>query len=163
MFKLQPDSKKELMRIGAGVLVLAAAETVVFFVLGLCGVVKFTYAVPLGALAGSAVTILNFYLLCITMQQAVAVNKDPAAVRGVIQLSYNGRMLLQGAWVVAAWFAPCFHFVAAALPLLFPRLVILYLQKTGKYPQGEPLPPGAQTAEAPAQDEAQSQDEEGVS
>ena len=107
---------------------------------------------PLGALAGSGVTILNFYLLCITMQQAVAVNEDPKAVRGIIQLSYNGRMLLQALWVVAAWAAPCFHFIAGALPLLFPRLVILYLQKTGQYPQGEPLPEKPETDNGPSAD-----------
>lgn len=153
MFKLQPDSQKELQRMGAGVLALAAAMVAVFAVLGLAGVVRFSYTIPLAALAGSAVTILNFYLLCVTMQQAVAVNKDPKAVRGVIQLSYNGRMLLQALWVVAAWAAPCFHFIAGALPLLFPRLVIIYLQKTGQYPEGEPLPPGAQKADDPTQDE----------
>ena len=159
MFKLQPDSKKELMRIGAGVLVLAAAEVVVFAVLGLAGVVHFSYTVPLAALAGSAVTVFNFYLLCITMQQAVAVNTDPKAVRGIVQLSYNGRMLLMALWCVAAWAAPCFQFVAGALPLLFPRLVILYLQKTGKYPQGDPLPPGT---EPPAETPDDPDDKEGA-
>ena len=152
MFKLQPDSKKELLRIGTGTLVLAAAMVAVFALLGLAGVIRFDWTVPLGALAGSGVTILNFYLLCITMQQAVAVNEDPKAVRGIIQLSYNGRMLLQALWVVAAWAAPCFHFIAGALPLLFPRLVILYLQKTGQYPQGEPLPEKPETDNGPSAD-----------
>ena len=35
MFKLQPDSKKELLRIGTGTLVLAAAMVAVFALLGL--------------------------------------------------------------------------------------------------------------------------------
>ena len=161
MFKLQPDSQKELRRMAAGVLVLAAAEVAVFAVLALAGVLDFGCTIPLAALAGSGVTVLNFYLLCITMQQAVAVNKDPGAVRGVIQLSYSGRMLLMALWCVAAWWAPCFHFIAGALPLLFPRLVILYLQKTGQYPQGEPLPP-ADAAPDGAEDPDQTpQDGEG--
>ena len=41
-----------------------------------------------------------------------------------MQLSYTGRMLLLVAVAIVALTAPCFHPVAAALALLFPRLVI---------------------------------------
>ncbi len=138
MFKLQPDSKKELKHMGTGVLLLVGVEILIYAVLCVFGLLHFTYRVPLAALCGGGVTVLNFYLMCVTMQKAVAVNSDPKAVRGVIQLSYTLRMLMLGLWCVAAWTIPCFQFVAGALPLLFPRLVILYLQKTGKYPQGDP-------------------------
>lgn len=147
MFKLQPDSKKEVLRIGAGTLVLAAVMVAVFAVLAAFGVGSFTYAVPLAALVGSGVTVLNFTLMCLTMQKAIAVSQDAKAVRGIIQLSYNGRMLMMALWCVAAWAAPCFNFIAGALPLLFPRLVILHLQRTGQYPAGDPLPPTAQAAD----------------
>ncbi len=139
MFTLQPDSKKEVLRIGGGTLVLAAVMVAVFGVLAAFGVIAFDYTVPLAALAGSGVTVLNFTLMCLTMQKAVAVSQDAARVRGIIQLSYNGRMFMMAAWCVAAWWAPCFNFVAGALPLLFPRAVILFLQRTGRYPDGDPL------------------------
>lgn len=152
MFTLQPDSKKEVLRIGGGTLVLAAAMVAVFGVLSALGVCPFTYKVPLAALAGSGVTVLNFYLMCITMQQAVVVSQDAAKVRGIIQLSYNGRMFLMAAWCVVAWWAPCFNFVAGALPLLFPRLVILFLQLTGRYPKGDALTQPAAPAAEPNPD-----------
>ena len=41
-----------------------------------------------------------------------------------MQLSYTGRMLLLVGVAIVALTAPCFHPVAAALALLFPRLVI---------------------------------------
>lgn len=155
MFKLQPDSQKEVLRIGLGTLVLAAVMVAVFGVLGLAGVCRFRYTIPLAAAVGSGVTVLNFALMCLTMQKAVAVSQDAARVRGIIQLSYNGRMFMMAAWCIAAWWAPCFHFVAGALPLLFPRLVILFLQLTGRYPKGDPL------AAAPQPDAAPGPEEEG--
>ena len=152
MFKLQPDSQKEVLRIGGGTLVLAAVMVAVFGVLSVLGVYPFTYKVPLAALAGSGVTVLNFTLMCLTMQRAVAVAQDAARVRGIIQLSYNGRMFMMAAWCVAAWWAPCFNFVAGALPLLFPRVVILFLQLTGRYPKGDPLAADPQPGGAPDPD-----------
>ncbi len=149
MFKLQPDSKKEVLRIGLGTLALAAVTVAVFAVLAAAGVCGFTYTVPLAALAGSGVTVLNFYLMCLTMQKAVDVAQDAARVRGIIQLSYNGRMLMLAVWCVAAWAAPCFQFIAGVLPLLFPRVVIFCLQAAGKYPKGDPLKAAAQPAPGP--------------
>jgi len=64
------------------------------------------------------------------------------------QLSYNARLILQAAWVVVAFLLPCFHVIAAAVPLLFPTLTIYYLQfrgvlvtpSTRKNPPAEDLP-----------------------
>ena len=47
-------------------------------------------------------------------------------------VSYNARMLLQAGWVVAAFLIPQISFFAGALPILFPHVVIYYLQFTGK-------------------------------
>ena len=48
------------------------------------------------------------------------------------QLSYNVRMVIQAGWVVAAFLIKPIHFVAGAAPILFPNVVIYYLQFTGK-------------------------------
>lgn len=138
--KLQPDSRRELARIAVGTLVCSAIMVALFGALHVADLVPFTYTVPLAALVGSGVTILNFYLLCLTMQNAVSVRQDAARVKGIIQLSYNFRLLLQAGWCIVAYVAPCFQVVAGMMPLLFPRLVIVYLQKTGRYPDGDPLP-----------------------
>lgn len=41
-------------------------------------------------------------------------------------------MLVQAGWVVAAFLIRPLHFVAAAAPILFPHVVIYYLQATGR-------------------------------
>jgi hypothetical protein len=129
---LQPAAKQELIRIAIGTLVCSAVMVAVFAVLGLFGVVKFDYTVVLGALGGSAVAILNFAAMCLTVQSATTV-EDEKRSRAKMQLSYNFRLLGQALWCILAFILACFQPVAGMLPLLFPRLVIYYLQLTGKY------------------------------
>ena len=40
--------------------------------------------------------------------------------------------ILQALWVLAAYLIPWIHFVAGAAPILFPNVVIFYLQARGK-------------------------------
>ena len=152
-FKLQPDSRQEAARIAVGTLLCAAVMVALFGALHVAGLYPFTYTVPLAAAVGSAVTILNFYLLCITMQNAMAVREDAARVRLIIQFSYNLRLIMQAGWCIAAYVLPCFQVVAGMLPLLFPRLVIVFLQKSGQYPGGTPLPQAEETP--PSSDETE--------
>ena len=53
-------------------------------------------------------------------------------MKAFIQGSYNGRLLFQAGWIVAAFLIPHVHVIAAAIPLLFPNFVIFYLQMKGK-------------------------------
>lgn len=150
---LQPASRKELGRIAVGTVLLTAVMLVVFALLGFAGVVAFDYRVWLGALGGAAVAIINFTILCLTVQRVAAMAED-GNKRARVQLSYNGRLMFQAAWCVIAYVAPCFQVFAAVLPLLFPRIVIYFLQVSGKYKP--------QKAEAAAvQDEADTTPEEG--
>ena len=57
---------------------------------------------------------------------------DQKAMKAQMQLSYNARLLLQAGWIVAAFLIPHTNVVAAAAPLLFPNLTIIYLQMKGK-------------------------------
>ena len=43
------------------------------------------------------------------------------------QLSYNIRLAIQAGWVVACFVIPQIHFIAGAAPILFPNVVIFYL------------------------------------
>lgn len=131
--KLQDASKKELAHIAAGTLVCTAVLLAVFAVLGAAGLVPFDFSVVAGALAGAAVAILNFAVLCLTVQKAAAQSDDPKAMRASVQLSYNIRLFLQAGWCVLAFILPQIHLVAGILPLLFPRIVIHFLQITGRY------------------------------
>ena len=83
-------------------------------------------------MVGAAVAVGNFAGICI-MVQKVLDEPDEKRRKAKLQLSYNGRMLLQALWVVVAIAAPCFQPFAGVLPLLFPRVTIYYLQITGKY------------------------------
>ena len=41
-------------------------------------------------------------------------------------------MVIQAGWVVICFFVPALHIFAGALPLLFPKVTILYLNFKGK-------------------------------
>ena len=128
--KLQEASRRELKRIAAGSVICLAAMLGVFFLLSMFQTVKFDYTVLLGGVIGTALAIGNFWLLCLTIQQA-AQSGDEKQMKARFQLSYNARLVLQAAWIVAAYLLPWFHVIAAAVPLLFPRLLIYFFQKKG--------------------------------
>lgn len=129
--KLQPASKKEVSRMAAGCGVCAVIEIAAFGVLHFCGIGRFSYRIVLGALGGTAVAILNFVFLCLMVQNAAG-TQDQKLLKAKVQGSYNLRILFQAAWVAAAFFLPFFNVIAAAIPLLFPTLVIYFLQITGR-------------------------------
>lgn len=129
--KLQPASKKELLSIARGTLAATALMLAVFLVLSLAGVYPFTWQIPLAAAGGCLVAVANFYLLCLTVQSAAGM-EDQKALKAKVQLSYNGRLLMQGLWCLICFLAPCFNVVAGVLPLLFPNLFIYARQAAGK-------------------------------
>ena len=129
--KLQSASKKEILRVAKGTAICDLILIAVLFVLSLEGIGKFDYTVFLSVLGGSAVAILNFTIMCLTIQKAVDI-EEQKQMKAFIQGSYNGRLLLQAGWIVAAFMIPRLTVVAAAAPLLFPNLTIFYLQSKGK-------------------------------
>ena len=130
--KLEPESKKELGRIAGGTAICTAAMWVVFAALHTVGWARFDSSVILGSLVGALVAIGNFAGICLVVQKIID-EQDEKRRKAKLQLSYNGRMLLQAVWVVVAIAAPCFQAFASILPLFFPRITIYYLQITGEY------------------------------
>ena len=130
--KLQPASRKELTRIAVGTLACDGVMIAALFVLSLVGVGRFEpLRVLLGAACGSVVAIVNFAILCLTVQSAVEIeNKKKMKAR--FQLSYNIRLLLQAGWVVLCFILKPIHFVAGAAPILFPNVVIFFLNSRKK-------------------------------
>ena len=149
--KLQSASRKEISRIALGVLVCDGILVAVLFLLSQFGIGTFSLSrILLGVLCGSVVAILNFAILCLTVQSAVEIeNKRKQKQR--FQLSYNLRLLLQAVWVVACFLIPQIHFVAGAAPILFPNVVILFLQTRGKLvaPSEKPAAPAEGEDEEP--------------
>lgn len=130
--KLQPASRKEIARITVGTLVCDGILIAGLFLLSQFGIGKFEFGrILLGAACGSVVAILNFTILCLTVQSAVEI-ENKRKMKARFQLSYNVRLALQAVWVVACYLIPQIHFVAGAAPILFPNVVIFYLQSKNK-------------------------------
>lgn len=130
--KLQPASRKEIKRITIGTLVCDVIMIAALFLLSQFGIGSFDLSrILLGAACGSLIAVLNFTILCLTVQSAVEI-ENKRKMKARFQLSYNIRMVIQAGWVVASFLIPQIHFVAGAAPILFPNVVIYYLQFKGK-------------------------------
>lgn len=129
--KLQDASRREVKRIALGTAVCGAIFLVVMFMLSVMRIADFDYRMILGTIGGCVVAVVNFTMMCITIQRAVNIGEQKA-MKAFIQGSYNGRLLLQAGWIVAAYLMPWTNVFAAAIPLLFPNLLIFYLQSRGK-------------------------------
>lgn len=141
--KLQPASRKEITRITTGTLACDAIMVAGLFLLSQFGIGTFEPGrILLGAACGTVIAVLNFTILCLTVQSAVEI-KNKRKMKARFQLSYNIRMVIQAGWVVACFLIKPIHFVAGAAPILFPNVVIYYLQFTGRL-----LPKEEQAAEA---------------
>ena len=129
--ELQSASRHEVKRIACGTAVGSVVLVVVMYALSKIGIGIFDYRVITGAIGGCIVAVVNFALMCLTIQRAVNI-AEQKNMKSFIQGSYNGRLLLQAGWTIAAYLMPWFNVFAAAIPLLFPNLVIFYLQARGK-------------------------------
>lgn len=129
--KLQSASLREVKRIACGTAVGGILLIAGMFVLSKIGIGMFDYRVFTGAIGGCLVAVVNFTMMCLTIQRAVNISEQKS-MKAFIQGSYNGRLLLQAGWIVAAYLMPWVNVFSAAIPLLFPNLVIFYLQAKGK-------------------------------
>lgn len=129
--KLQSASQREVKRIACGTAAGGALLVAAMFVLSMMGIGAFDYRVITGAVGGCIIAVINFTLMCMTIQRAVSIGEQKE-MKAFIQGSYNGRLLLQAGWIVAAYLMPWVNVFAAAIPLLFPNLMIFYLQARGK-------------------------------
>lgn len=115
---IRQETKKVAIYTAVGVALMWAAFAVLHFIRP--DKVDFDYTVILAGLGGGAVAILNFLWMGIMVQKAASVAGDADTVKTVVKGSYSQRMCFQMLWVIAAIVAPCFHYVAGILPLLFP-------------------------------------------
>lgn len=129
--KLQPSSKKEISRISIGILICDVIMVAGLFLLSQFGIGTFSYRILVGAAGGSLVAILNFTIMCLTVQKSVEY-EDQKKMRAFFQASYNGRLMLQALWVIVCFLVSHIHIIAGAVPLLFPSVIIMYLQLKGK-------------------------------
>lgn len=132
--KLQEASRKEATRMAKGCGICAVIAIAAFFLMDQFGIAVFSYRHIIGVLGGTVIAVFNFCLLCLMVQSAAATS-DEKLRRAKVQASYNLRLIVQAGWVVAAFFLPFVNVIAAAVPLLFPTVVIQYLRSKGKLTQ----------------------------
>ena len=118
---VQPAVKKETKRIIKITIVGLILMWILFAVLhfAMPDKVPLDYTVFLGGIGGGAVAVLNFFLMGLAVQKAASAS-DEGTARMKLKASYSQRFLMQILWVILAIVAPCFHFVAGIVPLLFP-------------------------------------------
>ena len=149
--RLQAASRREVSRIAIGTLacdglMIAGLFLLSQFEIGTFDLIK----ILIGALCGSVIAIINFAILCLTIQSAVGM-ENQRKMRSKFQTSYNIRLLIQAVWILGAFFLRSkVHFVAAVAPLFFPKIVILYLQFKGKL-----LPPSESASPANPQSQGE--------
>ena len=148
---LQPASQREVKRVTVGTLVCDVLLVAGLFLASQFDIGTFSLGkILLSAAVGSCIAVLNFALMCLTVQSAVGMT-DQKKMKAKFQLSYNARMILQAGWTVAAFLLPGIHFIAGAAPILFPKVTILYLQAKGKLlPPDPPRPSNPESTEEPA-------------
>ena len=149
--KLQSASRKEIRRIALGTLACDGIMIAGLFLLSQFDMGTFDLPrILLGAACGSIIAIANFTILCLTVQMAAEMTNQ-RKMKAKFQLSYNIRLFLQAGWVIACFLIPQIHFLAGAAPILFPNVVIFYLQSKNKLfdPSESPASPAPVTDEEP--------------
>lgn len=124
--KPQDAVNREIKRVAIGTLALAAVMLAVFAAVG-----RMEMKVWLGALYGCVLAVGNFLLLAFTIRKiadgAGAVDEDATKMAKLrIQKSYSTRMLAGAALLVVGVAVLKLNWVACCLPLIFPRIVILF-------------------------------------
>lgn len=113
--------KKEIVRMCVGVSVLSVIMIAGFAVFG-----RFDTSVLYGALLGTAVTLLNYFLLALSVSHVV--NKhDEKNAKLFMNISYLLRIILIAIAVGTAIKFPFFNATAVILPFVFERFVILII------------------------------------
>ena len=115
---VDPVVKRETLRISLGTLVLSVVMQLVFVIIK-----RWDMTVVFGNLLGAFAAVLNFFLMCLTVQHCVKLEPDKAALK--IRASQTGRLFMMAAFLgIAALLPKVFNIFATAIPLIFPTLTI---------------------------------------
>lgn len=119
MKKIDSTVKKESLYIAIWVVILSAIMEAVFLIIG-----KWDYTVILGNLLAGVISILNFFLMALTIQSAV--NKEDKSAKATMKLSQMLRMLMILVALILGVVLPCFNMWASIIPFFFPRIAITF-------------------------------------
>jgi len=116
--KLDPVVKKENLYMLLGSAVCTIIVQLVFWTVG-----RYDMTVLWGGLWGFFITSLNFFIMSIALQKAMATGDEQQA-KMKLQASYTGRMLLLVALMVVGIVVPFMHWAPVLISVFFPRVVI---------------------------------------
>ncbi|MBE7027544.1 MAG: hypothetical protein E7407_00735 [Ruminococcaceae bacterium] len=117
MGKVSLAVRKETFYIAVWVIVLSALLQACFIITA-----SWDISVLLGNILSGGVSVLNFFLMGLTVQKAV--EKDEKEARNTIKTSQSLRMLMIFAFAAAGAALPWFNTWSILIPLLFPRVAI---------------------------------------
>ena len=118
MLKLQPAVKRNIFYVALVDLLLSLLLQLMFILLS-----AWDISVVLGNLLGYCASVLNFFLLCLTVQSAVI--KDPDDAKTLIKTSQRLRFLMMLAIAIIANFIPCFNLYAVIIPFTFNGIAVV--------------------------------------
>ena len=117
--------KKDILQVILGSTVLCVVMNIVFLAIG-----KFDYTVVLGTLLGLFCAGMNFVFLALSLSKSL---EKGARASGYMGVWYLIRLAFISAVVVFAIKSPYTNYVATVIPLVFPRIVITFLQGIMQY------------------------------
>lgn len=117
--------KKSILQVFIGSLILGVVMDFVFFLIG-----RFDLSVLLGTILGIACATLNFIFLAITVKNAMDKGNSAGGYMGT---SYMLRLFFIAGVIVFAIKSEYFNYIAVAIPLLFPRVIITFIQGIMKW------------------------------
>lgn len=120
MAKIDTTVVRETKYIALWVVILSAIMESVFLIMGM-----WDYRVLLGNLFGGAVAVLNFFLMGMTIQNAVMKEEKGAAM--TMKVSQTMRNFLLIAAALLGIIIPFFNGAATIIPLFFPRIAIAFI------------------------------------
>ncbi len=140
---LDPVVKKEVRFMAAASLLCA-----VLVQLGFVLFRRWDYTVALGGVLGWGLTVLNFLLMSLGVQRAVA-DPDPQHAQLVMKASYTRRSMLLLGVMIGSFVVKAIHWLPVVAAAFYPTVVIFARQFFVKYvlrKQDEPMPASTEPA-----------------
>jgi len=119
MKKIDSTVKKETVYILLWVLILSVLMQAVFLIMG-----KWDHTVLFGNVLSGTAAVLNFFLMGITVQNAL--EKDEKAAKSAMKISQTYRFLFLVVVVALGVALPFFSTWTTVIPVFFPRIAIAF-------------------------------------
>lgn len=119
MKKVDKTVRRETIYIALFTLVLSLLLQSVFLIIG-----KWDYKVLCGNILSGSVSVLNFFLMGITVQKAV--KKEEKQASNTMKLSQALRNIMLFLTAVIGVTVPCFNIFSVIIPLFFPRIAVSF-------------------------------------